>query len=314
MPRIYSILMNMIGSDDMDIVKAVLERCRWIWVGDGFASSDEVVIDGPRHLALYIRVILMDLAVFKELFLELGIREFLTASDYANIIDVSGRLLPASDLVYNDALWLLGSDDTDTLFSGPSAAVLNARRTQKFVNGNISNEVAEKLGVRSLRRILLTESADSMNLSLSVAAEAFGQHEVLTTRLKHILEMYADGPGILLELVQNAQDAGASEVISLLDKTQYGTSSVLSLEWLTGKALPFIASMILYLVHKIYMQYFVLVRKANLKRLLQLEDLVWALIVSTISQTFPHLFLGKTSLCLIHMLVICQGSLPSTRD
>ncbi|KAK8322249.1 hypothetical protein V6Z12_A12G154500 [Gossypium hirsutum] len=271
MPRIYSILMNMIGADEMDIVKAVLEGCRWIWVGDGFATSDEVVLDGPLHLTPYIRVIPMDLAVFKELFLELGIREFLKPSDYANILgrmaarkgsspldadeiraailivqhlsgvqfheevkiylpDASARLHPASDLVYNDAPWFLGSDDSDTLFSGRSAAVLNARSTQRFVHGNISNEVAEKLGVCSLRRILLAESADSMNLSLSGAAEAFGQHEALTTRLKHILEMYADGPGILFELVQNAEDSGASEVTFLLDKTQYGTSSILSPE------------------------------------------------------------------------------------
>ncbi|KAK8493331.1 hypothetical protein V6N12_000543 [Hibiscus sabdariffa] len=271
MPRIYSILMNMIGSDEMDIVKAVLEGCRWIWVGDGFATSDEVVLDGPLHLTPYIRVIPMDLAVFKELFLELGIREFLKPFDYAHILgrmaarkgsspldadetraaitivqhlsgvqfheevkiylpDVSARLLPASDLVYNDAPWFLGSDESDTLFSGTSAAVLNARSNHRFVHGNISNEVAEKLGVCSLRRILLAESADSMNLSLSGAAEAFGQHEALTTRLKHILEMYADGPGVLFELVQNAEDARASEVIFLLDKTQYGTSSILSPE------------------------------------------------------------------------------------
>lgn len=54
MPRIYSILTSLIGSDEMDIVKAVLEGCRWIWVGDGFATSDEVVLDGPFHLAPYI--------------------------------------------------------------------------------------------------------------------------------------------------------------------------------------------------------------------------------------------------------------------
>ncbi|KAJ4710441.1 Zinc finger, C3HC4 type [Melia azedarach] len=272
MPKIYSILMSLIGSDEMDIVKAVLEGCRWIWVGDGFATSDEVVLDGPLHLAPYIRVIPIDLAVFKELFLELGIREFLKPTDYANILcrmamkkgsspldlqeiraailivqhlaeiqfheqvkiylpDVSGRLFPASDLVYNDAPWLLGSDDFHSSFDDTSTVVFNARRTvQKFVHGNISNEVAEKLGVCSLRRILLAESADSMNVSLSGAAEAFGQHEALTTRLKHILEMYADGPGTLFELVQNAEDAGASEVVFLLDKTQYGTSSLLSPE------------------------------------------------------------------------------------
>lgn len=273
MPRIYAILTGMIGSEEMDIVKAVLEGCRWIWVGDGFATLDEVVLDGPLHLAPYIRVIPIDLAVFKDLFLELGIREFLRPNDFANILcrmnnrkgsvpldaqeiraavmiaqhladvqfdgsqfkiylpDVSCRLFNASDLVYNDAPWLLESQDPDdslgnvTKFSSPPQ-----EGVQKFVHRNISNDVAEKLGVRSLRRILLAESADSMKLSLSGAAEAFGQHEALTTRLRHILEMYADGPGILFELVQNAEDARASEVIFLLDKTQYGTASVLSPE------------------------------------------------------------------------------------
>ncbi|KAK7310408.1 hypothetical protein RJT34_07912 [Clitoria ternatea] len=273
MPRIYSILNGMITSDEIEIVKAVLEGCRWIWVGDGFATSDEVVLDGPLHLAPYIRVIPVDLAVFKSLFLELGIREFLQPADYANILcrmavkkgssplgtqeiravmlivhqlaevyhheqkvqlylpDVSGRLFLAGDLVYNDAPWLLGSDDPSGSFSNASTVPWNAKTTvQKFVHGNISNDVAEKLGVCSLRRMLLAESADSMNFGLSGAAEAFGQHEALTTRLKHILEMYADGPGTLFELVQNAEDAGASEVIFLLDKSQYGTSSVLSPE------------------------------------------------------------------------------------
>ncbi|KAI9084975.1 hypothetical protein K1719_032967 [Acacia pycnantha] len=273
MPRIYSILTSLIDSDEIEIVKAVLEGCRWIWVGDGFATSDEVVLDGPLHMAPYIRVIPVDLAVFKDLFLELGIREFLKPSDYADILcrmaarkgssaldaqeiravtlivhhmaevslyepkvqiylpDISGRLFLAGDLVYNDAPWLLGPEDPDGSFGNASTAAWNAKKTvQKFVHGNISNDVAERLGVCSLRRTLLAESADSVNLGLSGAVEAFGQHEALTTRLKHILEMYADGPGTLFELVQNAEDAGSSEVILLLDKSQYGTSSVLSPE------------------------------------------------------------------------------------
>ncbi|KAK7349013.1 hypothetical protein VNO80_23837 [Phaseolus coccineus] len=273
MPRIYSILTGMMSSDEIEIVKAVLEGCRWIWVGDGFATSEEVVLDGPLHLAPYIRVIPVDLAVFKKLFLELGIREFLQPADYANILhrmavrkgsspldtqeiravtlivhhiaevyhheqkvqlylpDVSSRLFLAGDLVYNDAPWLLGSDDSSGSFGSAPTMAWNAKRTvQKFVHGNISNDVAEKLGVCSLRRMLLAESSDSMNFGLSGAAEAFGQHEALTTRLKHILEMYADGPGTLFELVQNAEDAGASEVIFLLDNSHYGTSSILSPE------------------------------------------------------------------------------------
>ncbi|XP_073158695.1 uncharacterized protein [Henckelia pumila] len=272
MPRIYSNLMSLVGSDELDIVRAVLEGCRWIWVGDGFATSSEVVLNGPLNLAPYIRVMPIDLAAFSDLFLELGIQERLRPSDYANILhrmatkkgaapldsqeissvvfiahhlaeahfqedqahlylpDVSGRLYSASDLVYNDAPWLLDSEGCDNLF-GSTTISLGAKQTiHKFVHGNISHDVAEKLGVRSFRRILLAESSDSMNLSLSGAAEAFGQHEALTTRLRHILEMYADGPSVLFELVQNAEDAGASTVAFLLDKTNHGTSSLLSRE------------------------------------------------------------------------------------
>ncbi|XP_062184286.1 uncharacterized protein LOC133888156 isoform X2 [Phragmites australis] len=271
MPKIYSLLTNLIGSDEMDIVKVVLEGCRWIWVGDGFAKVDEVVLSGHLHLAPYIRVVPIDLAVFKDLFLELGIKEHLHPVDYASILsrmairkasasleaeelrtavlvvqhlaefrfqdhqtqiylpDSSARLCLSSELVFNDAPWLLdfGHDITG---SASSIALGSKKYVHNFVHGNISNDVAERLGVRSLRRLLLAESSDSMNLSLSGVAEAFGQHEDLTTRLKHIVEMYADGPGILFELVQNAEDAKASEVVFLLDKTQYGTSSILSPE------------------------------------------------------------------------------------
>ncbi|XP_042037175.1 sacsin isoform X1 [Salvia splendens] len=272
MPKIYSLLMRLLGSDEIDIVKAILEGCRWIWVGDGFATSNEVVLNGPLHLAPYIRVIPIDLAAFSDLFLDLGIQEYLQPSDYANILnrmaskkgatpldsqeitaatfiaqhlaeahfcedhtiiylpDVSGRLVNATNLAYNDAPWLLESDNSDRLL-GSAAMSLGAKQAvHKFVHGNISHDIAEKLGVRSFRRILLAESADSMNLSLSGAAEAFGQHEALTTRLRHILEMYADGPAVLFELVQNAEDAGASNVTFLLDKSHYGTSSLLSPE------------------------------------------------------------------------------------
>ncbi|GLT55069.1 hypothetical protein SLA2020_282200, partial [Shorea laevis] len=46
--------------------------------------------------------------------------------------DVSGRLLPASDLVYNDAPWLLGSEDPDNSFLGASNLTVNMKRT--FIN------------------------------------------------------------------------------------------------------------------------------------------------------------------------------------
>ncbi|OAE21027.1 hypothetical protein AXG93_606s1120 [Marchantia polymorpha subsp. ruderalis] len=260
-PRIYTLLNNILATEEMEIVKALLEGSGWVWVGDGFASVQEVAFSGPLHLAPYLRVIPADLAAFKELLLELGVRETLTPTEFALVLanmakdkcgapldarqlsaaiwlvqhladlhlqlspfvpDASSILTPASELVYNDAPWLSNSE------SSPNLIGQSSLKGPRFVHSKISSDVAERLGVCSLRRLLVAESADPMDLGLHEAAEAFGQHEALTTRLKHIVEMYADGPGILCELVQNADDAGASDVSFLLDKTQYGTSSVLS--------------------------------------------------------------------------------------
>ena len=267
-PRIYTLLNEMLGSDEVEIVKAVLEGSRWVWVGDGFANVQEVAFSGPLHLAPFLRIIPADLAVFKELLLELGVRETLTPNEFALVLsnmakdkqgasldpqqlsaavwlvqhladlhfnlqevvafvpDANSVLVPASELVYNDAPWLQNSEGGSIAGSltGPTKSV----RGPRFVHAKISSDVAERLGVRSLRRMLLAESADSMDLGLHEAAEAFGQHEALTTRLKHIVEMYSDGPGILCELVQNADDAGAKEVNFLLDRSEFGTSSILS--------------------------------------------------------------------------------------
>ena len=87
-------------------------------------------------------------------------------------------------------------------------------------------QVAGRLGVRSLRGQTLAESSDYMHLGVH-SVEAFGQSEALTTRLRHIISDYADGPGILMELLQNADDAGATEVAFLLDEESYPTSSIL---------------------------------------------------------------------------------------
>ena len=55
-----------------------------------------------------------------------------------------------------------------------------------------------RLGVQSLRRYIISRSAATFTLGLE-NVEAFGQHESLTSRLHNILELYADGVGILHE-------------------------------------------------------------------------------------------------------------------
>ena len=50
------------------------------------------------------------------------------------------------------------------------------------------------------------------NATLFIDFSGFGQSEPLTNRLKRLLEDYTDGFAIPKELVQNADDAGATEV------------------------------------------------------------------------------------------------------
>lgn len=53
------------------------------------------------------------------------------------------------------------------------------------------------------------------------------QFQPITTILRNIIRDYQAGGGVLLELCQNADDAGASKVEFLLDRTEYETKNIL---------------------------------------------------------------------------------------
>lgn len=63
-----------------------------------------------------------------------------------------------------------------------------------------------------------TSSTRTVLDPMESSIEAFGQYEKITTRLKRLLDQYTDGFAVLKELVQNADDAGATEVRFLYDE------------------------------------------------------------------------------------------------
>lgn len=60
--------------------------------------------------------------------------------------------------------------------------------------------------------------------------EDFGQRVDLTRRIREVLVNYPEGTTVLKELIQNADDAGATKVCLCLDRRSHGTESLLSSE------------------------------------------------------------------------------------
>jgi sacsin len=260
-PRLYQTL-NRVQGSDMHVVRETLFSIPWIWVGEKFVKIEQVAFTSPVNAAPYLYTVPTDLAVFSNLLEAFGVRRNLSASDFRQVLlsmasetradlqsqpdtkpnpliptqlelaisliqilsdegnraadwelfvpDDRGILVKAHELVYDDAPWLSEQ---------PRQGVANVR----FCHPKISPKVGEKIGVRSLRLLLLTQTATTMDFE----SEAFGQAESLTRRLRNILDMYAEGLPIISELLQNADDANASLVRIVYSQKQFGEQSLL---------------------------------------------------------------------------------------
>lgn len=128
-------------------------------------------------------------------------------------------MVGARSLAFDDAPWLGGPGATAAERPPLPGGV-------QLCHPLLSHAVAASAGCASLRAALLGGAASSLAL-LGGAGEPFGQREALTTRLRHVVEAYGAGPGVLCELVQNADDAGATQVAFLLDERTHPARSLL---------------------------------------------------------------------------------------
>ena len=69
--------------------------------------------------------------------------------------------------------------------------------------------------------VFFFQRACGIQCRLAMISEDFGQRVDLGQRIRDVLESYPEGPAILFELVQNAEDAGASTVSIVLDHRQH---------------------------------------------------------------------------------------------
>ncbi|XP_042331157.1 sacsin-like [Sceloporus undulatus] len=103
-------------------------------------------------------------------------------------------------------------------------------------HARISRDIATRCGVPTTKHCILSRRRIQ---GLSRWVTDFGAKENLCTRLANILRDYSSSQDVLKELLQNADDAGASVVHFLWDQRQHPTERTFSDEWnvLQGPAL-----------------------------------------------------------------------------
>ncbi|NXS62629.1 SACS protein, partial [Brachypteracias leptosomus] len=134
--------------------------------------------------------------------------------------DTRLALLPAKSLCYNDCPWIKVKDTT-----------------VKYCHGDIPREVAVKLGAIPKRHKALERYAS--NICFTTLGTEFGQKEKLTSRIKSILNAYPSEKEMLKELLQNADDAKATEICFVFDPRQHPADRIFDEKWapLQGPAL-----------------------------------------------------------------------------
>ncbi|XP_066462105.1 sacsin-like [Eleutherodactylus coqui] len=139
-------------------------------------------------------------------------------NDLSNSIDTSQIFVPdqkcilrhVDKIFFNDTPWLSYDEELN------------------FCNDLIPRAVVSKFGIQTRKHHTLQKLKVS---SLSKWASQFGAKEEITTRIKNILKDYSSKKDILKELLQNADDAEATEVHFVLDCRTHKNTKVFGLEW-----------------------------------------------------------------------------------
>ncbi|XP_052102784.1 sacsin-like [Mytilus californianus] len=104
-------------------------------------------------------------------------------------------------------------DDPDFDYEDEDVYIVHEEVTQHIIKG---------LGIMSKRHLYLSRHSDSI---------PFGQKEKLVIRLKGIIDAYPKDHSVLNELLQNADDAKATEIHFVFDQRQLGTKDIFDKKW-----------------------------------------------------------------------------------
>ena len=246
-PCLYSQLHEYINTDDFIELKARLDGVSWVWIGDDFVSPNALAFDSPVKFTPYLYVVPSELSEYKDLMIKLGVRLSFGISDYLHVLqklqndvhgvplsvdqlnfvccvleaiqecflenphfdafdspllipDAFGVMMSAGDLVYNDAPWMENSS-------------LVGRH---FVHPSISNDLAERLGVQSVRCLSLVSEDMTKDLPC-----------MDYKKIKELLALYGNSEFLLFDLLELADCCNAKKLHLIYDKREHPRQSLL---------------------------------------------------------------------------------------
>ncbi|XP_034059871.1 sacsin-like [Gymnodraco acuticeps] len=231
----------------------------WLWSHDQFVSPQDLVLDYPRNLDLssYIRKVPNEFLPYKKLLQEFGLKTITTSRFLTVLQEIhsqhGNKTLPKKDLLI--CLTILrgiyeAKDETTNCLIPNEHDVLQPA-SEMFFNDSpwravdpgvtlchkdIQRAMACHFGIKTTRHDTLQNYTVE---NISPFTFHFEQQEQLTVRIKNIISAYPSKKDILKELIQNADDAEATEIHFVWDKRQHGTEKTFGEKWneLQGPAL-----------------------------------------------------------------------------
>ena len=231
---------------DEDFLRKRLSSVPSIFIGEEFVAAHKVSLKWESKGAPYLYKLPDWAAKYKPLFQALGVKEKFEASDIIQALfnmeeHKRGRSLIGDEFLvaktfieqlsdasveeikyYDGRIPIL--DESRVLRSASELTINNtpwvrADQQNKFVHDKIPVKLAYRLGAEALLDKKLQRYSNPK-------WHPYGQVEDLTDRLKGILKSYPCDVGIFKELVQNADDASATEIHFVYDTRQLPTRHI----------------------------------------------------------------------------------------
>ena len=242
--QIYKFLSE--KESQLDEVKHILSNCQWIWHPSNkqFYASNQVILSHSQSLPdntylvnfPYMETISKD-SKLKSFLINVGIKEKINDETIIACIDRinNNEVNPLPDNLIQlilkliqfischedcaDTIYILSKNNTlkrpNQLFIPPLSVLKDVPDDSSiYIHDSINANDAFKLGVKLYEALFSSES--------DINEEDFGIEEEITDRIQTLVrELPVES--LIKELIQNAEDSGATEIVFILDEQDYSS-------------------------------------------------------------------------------------------